>query len=90
MDTDQSEEELKQVVLHVSEIEKVEVKQGHTSKEVVSEKLVTQEVVQEVIQADTHVESTKEVSKQSANATPAKSTGKTKMVKWKIVPYVFN
>ncbi len=32
MDTDQSEEELKQVVLHVSEIEKVEVKQGHTSK----------------------------------------------------------
>ncbi|WP_409187158.1 chemotaxis protein CheW [Bacillus anthracis] len=78
MDTDQSEEELKQVVLHVSEIEKVEVKQGHTSKEVVSEKLVTQEVVQEVIQADTHVESTKEVSKQSANATPAKSTGKTK------------
>lgn len=78
MDTDQSEEELKQVVLHVSEIEKVEVKQGHTSKEVVSEKLVTQEVVQEVIQAATHVESTKEVSKQSTNATPAKSTGKTK------------
>ncbi|EDX57754.1 chemotaxis protein CheA [Bacillus cereus W] len=78
MDTDQSEEELKQVVLHVSEIEKVEVKQGHTSKEVVSEKLATQEVVQEVIQAATHVESTKEVSKQSTNATPAKSTGKTK------------
>ncbi|MEC3857336.1 chemotaxis protein CheA [Bacillus sp. WOD8 KX774193] len=74
MDTDQSEEELKQVVLHVSEIEKVEVKQGHTSKEVVSEKLATQEV----IQAATHVESTKEVSKQSTNATPAKSTGKTK------------
>ncbi|UYW67658.1 chemotaxis protein CheA [Bacillus cereus] len=78
MDTDQSEEELKQVVLHVSEIEKVEVKQGHTSKEVVSEKLATQEVVQQVIQAATHVESTKEVSKQSTNATPAKSTGKTK------------
>ncbi|KMQ05831.1 chemotaxis protein CheW [Bacillus thuringiensis] len=78
MDTDQSEEELKQVVLHVSEIEKVEVKQGHTSKEVASEKLVTQEVVQEVIQAATHVESTKEVSKQSANATPAKSAAKTK------------
>ncbi|HDR4592353.1 TPA: chemotaxis protein CheA [Bacillus cereus] len=78
MDTDQSEEELKQVVLHVSEIEKVEVKQGHTSKEVVSEKLATQEVVQEVIQAATHVESTKEVSKQSTNATPAKSTTKTK------------
>ncbi|MEY2301569.1 chemotaxis protein CheA [Bacillus tropicus] len=78
IDTDQSEEELKQVVLHVSEIEKVEVKQGHTSKEVASEKLVTQEVVQEVIQAATHVESTKEVSKQSANATPAKSAAKTK------------
>ncbi|HDR4367541.1 TPA: chemotaxis protein CheW [Bacillus cereus] len=78
MDTDQSEEELKQVVLHVSEIEKVEVKQGHTSKEVVSEKLATQEVVQEVIQAATPVESTKEVSKQSTNATPAKSTTKTK------------
>ncbi|MBL2556950.1 chemotaxis protein CheA, partial [Klebsiella pneumoniae] len=29
-------------------------------------------------QAATHVESTKEVSKQSTNATPAKSTGKTK------------
>ncbi|CUB11560.1 Chemotaxis protein CheA [Bacillus cereus] len=75
MDTDQSEEALKQVVLHVSEIEKVEVKQG---KEVVSEKLATQEVVQEVTQAATHVESTKEVSKQSTNATPAKSAAKTK------------
>ncbi|PEW47075.1 chemotaxis protein CheA [Bacillus cereus] len=70
MDTDQSEEELKQVVLHVSEIEKVEVKQGHTSKEVVSEELATQEVIQ--------VESTKEISKQPASATPAKSNGKTK------------
>ncbi|PEO93591.1 chemotaxis protein CheA [Bacillus wiedmannii] len=78
MDTDQSEEELKQVVLHVSEIEKVEVKQGHTLKEVVSKELGTQEAVQEDIQAATHVESTKEVSKQSANATPAKSAAKTK------------
>ncbi|RAT00804.1 chemotaxis protein CheA [Bacillus cereus] len=78
MDTDQSEEELKQVVLHVSEIEKVEVKQAHTSKEVVSEKLATQEAIQEVSQAATHVESTKEVSKQSTNATPAKSAAKTK------------
>ncbi|TKI91715.1 chemotaxis protein CheA, partial [Bacillus wiedmannii] len=78
MDTDQSEEELKQVVLHVSEIEKVEVKQGHTSKEVVSKELGTQEAVQEDIQAATHVESTKEVSKQPASATPAKSTAKTK------------
>ncbi|MDW3037625.1 MULTISPECIES: chemotaxis protein CheA [Bacillus cereus group] len=82
MDTDQSEEELKQVVLHVSEIEKVEVKQAHISKEVVSEKLSTQEAIQEVSQAATHVESTKEVSKQvskqSTNATPAKSAAKTK------------
>lgn len=78
MDTDQSEEELKQVVLHVSEIEKVEVKQAHISKEVVSEKLATQEAMQEVSQAATHVESTKEVSKQSTNATPAKSAAKTK------------
>nr|WP_088327446.1 chemotaxis protein CheA [Bacillus cereus] len=78
MDTDQSEEELKQVVLHVSEIEKVEVKQAHISKEVVSEKLATQEAIQEVSQAATHVESTKEVSKQSTNATTAKSAAKTK------------
>nr|EEK68111.1 Histidine kinase [Bacillus wiedmannii] len=78
MDTDQSEEELKQVVLHVSEIEKVEVKQGHTLKEVVSKELGTQEAMQEDLQAATHVESTKEVSKQSANATPAKSAAKTK------------
>lgn len=78
IDTDQSEEELKQVVLHVSEIEKVEVKQGHTLKEVVSKELGTQEAMQEGLQAATHVESTKEVSKQSANATPAKSAAKTK------------
>lgn len=78
MDTDQSEEELKQVVLHVSEIEKVEVKQGHTSKEVVSEELATQEVVQEVKQVATQVESTKEISKQPASATSAKSNAKTK------------
>lgn len=78
MDTDQSEEELKQVVLHVSEIEKVEVKQGHTLKEVVSKELGTQEAVQEDIQVATHVEPTKEELKQSANATPAKSAAKTK------------
>lgn len=78
MDTDQSEEELKQVVLHVSEIEKVEVKQGHTLKEVVSKELGTQKAVQEDILAATHVEPTKEESKQSANATPAKSAAKTK------------
>ncbi|MES5867417.1 chemotaxis protein CheW [Bacillus cereus group sp. RP32] len=74
MDTDQSEEELKQVVLHVSEIEKVEVKQGHISKEVVSEELATQEV----IQVATQVESTKEISKQPASATSAKGNAKTK------------
>ncbi|TWG42462.1 Hpt domain-containing protein [Bacillus sp. AK8] len=46
MDTDCSIEELKQVVLHVSEIEKVEVKQGEPiSREVASKKVVTQEVV---------------------------------------------
>ncbi|MGH1280020.1 chemotaxis protein CheW [Bacillus basilensis] len=81
MDTDQSEEELKQVVLHVSEIEKVEVKQGHTSKEVVSEELATQEVVQEVKQVATQVESTKEISKKPASATSAKSNAKTKNAK---------
>ena len=42
MDTDCSIEELKQVVLHVSEIEKVEVKQGEPiSKEVASKSCYT-------------------------------------------------
>ena len=39
MDTDCSIEELKQVVLHVSEIEKVEVKQGEPISKVASKKL---------------------------------------------------
>ncbi|KAB2440394.1 chemotaxis protein CheA [Bacillus luti] len=46
MNTDRSVEELKQVVLHVSEIDKVEVKQGESSQEVVSPEVVVQEFVQ--------------------------------------------
>ncbi|MFH7830173.1 chemotaxis protein CheW [Bacillus luti] len=45
MNTDRSVEELKQVVLHVSEIDKVEVKQGESSQEVVSPEVVVQEFV---------------------------------------------
>lgn len=75
MDTDQSEEELKQVVLHVSEIEKVEVKQGHTSQEAVQiEKMIQSSAVAQVV---TPVEA----PKQPANTTPAKSTVKTKNAK---------
>ena len=81
MDTDCSIEELKQVVLHVSEIEKVEVKQGEPiSKEVASKKVVTQEVVQveETLQpaVATQVESPIVATNQ-----PAKSTTKTKNAK---------
>ncbi|GAB6418043.1 chemotaxis protein CheA [Bacillus luti] len=46
MNTDRSVEELKQVVLHVSEIDKVEVKQGESSQEVASPEVVVQEFVQ--------------------------------------------
>ncbi|WP_342761729.1 chemotaxis protein CheA [Bacillus sp. BR3(2024)] len=86
MDTDCSIEELKQVVLHVSEIEKVEVKQGEPiSKEVASKKVVTQEVVQveEKLQpaVATQVESPIEVMNQPSSAMPAKSTTKTKNAK---------
>ncbi|HDR3895998.1 chemotaxis protein CheA [Bacillus sp. FSL W7-1334] len=81
MDTDCSIEELKQVVLHVSEIEKVEVKQGEPiSSEVASKKVVTQEVVQveETLQpaVATQVESPIVATNQ-----PAKSTTKTKNAK---------
>ncbi|MED2431663.1 chemotaxis protein CheA [Bacillus thuringiensis] len=81
MDTDCSIEELKQVVLHVSEIEKVEVKQGEPiSREVASKKVVTQEVVQveETLQpaVATQVESPIVATNQ-----PAKSTTKTKNAK---------
>lgn len=95
MDTDCSIEELKQVVLHVSEIEKVEVKQGEPiSKEVASKKVVTQEVVQveEKLQpaVATQVESPIEATNQPSSAMPAKSTTKRKMLKWRIVQFVFN
>ncbi|HEE9031344.1 chemotaxis protein CheW [Bacillus cereus] len=86
MDTDCSIEELKQVVLHVSEIEKVEVKQGEPiSKEVASKKVVTQEVVQveEKLQpaVATQVESPIEQTNQPSSTMPAKSTTKTKNAK---------
>ncbi|MFJ8355240.1 chemotaxis protein CheW [Bacillus paramycoides] len=76
MDTDRSVEELKQVVLHVSEIEKVEVKQGN---------YIAQEVVQveETILpiAATQHESSLEASTEPASTTSAKSTTKTKNAK---------
>ncbi|HDX9693524.1 chemotaxis protein CheA [Bacillus thuringiensis] len=86
MDTDCSIEELKQVVLHVSEIEKVEVKQGEPiSREVASKKVVTQEVVQveETLQpaVATQVESPIVATNQPTSAMPAKSTTKTKNAK---------
>ncbi|MEW4152894.1 chemotaxis protein CheA [Bacillus thuringiensis] len=86
MDTDCSIEELKQVVLHVSEIEKVEVKQGEPiSREVASKKVVTQEVVQveEMLQpaVATQVESPIAATNQPTSAMPAKSTTKTKNAK---------
>lgn len=86
MDTDCSIEELKQVVLHVSEIEKVEVKQGEPiSREVASKKVVTQEVVQveEMLQpaVATQVESPIVATNQPTSAMPAKSNTKTKNAK---------
>ncbi|ASI72145.1 chemotaxis protein CheA [Bacillus cereus] len=86
MDTDCSIEELKQVVLHVSEIEKVEVKQGEPiSKEVASKKVVTQEVVQveEKLQPAvvTQVKSPIEATNQPSSTMPTKSTTKTKNAK---------
>ncbi|MGE6961183.1 chemotaxis protein CheW [Bacillus thuringiensis] len=86
MDTDCSIEELKQVVLHVSEIEKVEVKQGEPiSKEVASKKVVTKEVVQveEKLQPAvvTQVKSPIEATNQPSSTMPAKSTTKTKNAK---------
>ncbi|PHB49740.1 chemotaxis protein CheA [Bacillus toyonensis] len=75
MDTDYNVEELKQVVLHISEIEKVEVKQGHTSQEAVQiEKMIQSSAIAQVV-------SPVEAPKQSANTTPAKSTVKTKNAK---------
>ncbi|GAB6433546.1 MULTISPECIES: chemotaxis protein CheA [Bacillus] len=85
MNTDRSVEELKQVVLHVSEIEKVVVKQGESLQEVDS-KFTTEEAVQveELIQPDvvtTQVQAPIEAAKQPASATTMKSAVKTKNAK---------
>ena len=84
MNTDRSEEEVKQVVLHVSEIEKVVVKQGESLQEVDS-MVATQETtrVEEMIQSSVvaQVEAPIETAKQPASATPTKSTAKTKNAK---------
>ncbi|HDR7795433.1 TPA: chemotaxis protein CheA [Bacillus luti] len=85
MDTDRSVEELKQVVLHVSEIEKVAVKQGAPKLEKVSKEAVTQKVIQieektpltEVAQ----VESSIVEVQQPVSTMLAKSTVKTKNAK---------
>ena len=91
MNTDRSEEEVKQVVLHVSEIEKVVVKQGEALQEVDS-MVATQETtrVEEMIQPSVvaQVEAPIETAKQPASATPTKSTAKRKMLKVRIVPFV--
>ncbi|AXY08765.1 chemotaxis protein CheA [Bacillus thuringiensis LM1212] len=84
MNTDRSEKELKQVVLHVSEIEKVVVKQGESLQEVDST-VATQEDarVEEMIQPSVvaQVEAPIETAKQPASAIPTKSTAKTKNAK---------
>ena len=81
MNTDRSEEEVKQVVLHVSEIEKVVVKQGESLQEVDS-MVAMQETtrVEEMIQSSVvaQVEAPIETAKQPASATPTKSTAKRK------------
>lgn len=70
LDTDRSVEELKQVVLHVSEIEKVEVKQGNIAEE---------GIVQSI--AATQLDPSLEARTPTASTTPAKSTTKTKNAK---------
>lgn len=70
MDTDRSVEELKQVVLHVSEIEKVEVKQGNIAEE---------GIVQPI--AATQLDPSLEARTPTASTTPAKSNTKTKNAK---------
>ncbi|MEK4741746.1 MULTISPECIES: chemotaxis protein CheA [unclassified Bacillus (in: firmicutes)] len=70
MDTDRSVEELKQVVLHVSEIEKVEVKQGNIAGE---------GIVQSI--AATQLDPSLEARTPTASTKPAKSTTKTKNAK---------
>ncbi|WP_144610734.1 chemotaxis protein CheA [Bacillus cereus] len=84
MNTDRSVEELKQVVLHVSEIEKVVVKQGESLQEVDSKFAIEEAVqVEEIIQPDvvTQVEAPMEAAKQPASATTTKSAAKTKNAK---------
>ncbi|MGN4423636.1 chemotaxis protein CheW [Bacillus cereus group sp. MYBK30-1] len=76
MDTDRSVEELKQVVLHVSEIEKVEVKQGNY---IAQEAVQVEENILPI--AATQHESSLEASTQPASTTSAKSTTKTKNAK---------
>ena len=71
MDTDRSVEELKQVVLHVSEIEKVEVKQGEYSGRRKWYKLLQR----------TQLDPSLEARTPTASTTPAKSTTKTKNAK---------
>jgi two-component system, chemotaxis family, sensor kinase CheA len=70
MDTGRSVEELKQVVLHVSEIEKVEVKQGNIAEE---------GIVQSI--AATQLDPSLEARTPTASTTPAKSNTKTKNAK---------
>ncbi|MGG5736329.1 MULTISPECIES: chemotaxis protein CheA [Bacillus cereus group] len=81
MNTDRSVEELKQVVLHVSEIEKVEVKQGkHKAQEIVVQEAVpVEEAFQQVETAQ--LESPLELPTQQVSNTLTKSTTKTKNAK---------
>ncbi|MGG5793069.1 chemotaxis protein CheW [Bacillus nitratireducens] len=81
MNTDRSVEELKQVVLHVSEIEKVEVKQGkHKAQEIVVQEVVpVEETIQQVETAQ--LESPLELPTQQVSNTSTKSTTKTKNAK---------
>ncbi|WP_088231108.1 chemotaxis protein CheA [Bacillus cereus] len=96
MNTDRSVEELKQVVLHVSEIDKVEVKQGDSSQEVVVQEFVqVEEMIQPAVVAQletpieaavqpavvTQLETSIETVTQPTSAKPAKSTMKTKNAK---------
>ncbi|MFK4292145.1 two-component system chemotaxis sensor kinase CheA [Bacillus sp. RC240] len=76
MNTDHSVEELKRVVLHVSEIEKVEVKQGsHKVQEVV-------QVEETIPQVETRqLKSPLELAIQPVSNTSTKSTTKTKNAK---------
>ncbi|TBX76509.1 chemotaxis protein CheA [Bacillus mycoides] len=76
MNTDHSVEELKRVVLHVSEIEKVEVKQGSHK---VQEGVQVEETIQQV--ETRQLESSLELPIQPVSNTSTKRTTKTKNVK---------